>query len=207
MTTIKQNIFTAAVAIATIMAPTFASAAQLSSDAKTAIPKDVQQLIVVDYRAMQNSTAAMDLKDRVLPPNSSASRPRSRAPASRSIRMLTFSPSPPSVIRQGREPASSASPRASSTPARSWPTSPRTRSSPHASQQQHLPHGLQRHERRLPQPDHDGLRRYGRGQRSDGRPRRHGSRLPLQQRHGQRHGRQSTPKPSGACSTPRVPRP
>ena len=68
MTTIKQNIFTAAVAIATIMAPTFASAAQLSSDAKSAIPKDVQQLIVVDYRAMQNSPAAMDLKDRVLPP-------------------------------------------------------------------------------------------------------------------------------------------
>ena len=68
MTSIKQNLFTAAVALATFMAPTFATAAQLSSDAKTAIPKDVQQLIVVDYRAMQNSTAAMDLKDRVLPP-------------------------------------------------------------------------------------------------------------------------------------------
>src|SRR5271163_3577621 len=66
--TIKQNLFTAAVAIATIMAPTFASAAQLSSDAKSATPKEVQQLIVVDYRAMQNSPAAMDLKDRVLPP-------------------------------------------------------------------------------------------------------------------------------------------
>jgi hypothetical protein len=68
MTTIKQNLFTAAVAIATIMAPTFASAAQLSSDAKSAIPKDIQQLIVVDYHAMQNSPAAMELKDRVLPP-------------------------------------------------------------------------------------------------------------------------------------------
>src|SRR5271170_6069691 len=66
--TIKQNLFTAAVAIATIMAPTFASAAQLSSDAKSAIPKDIQQLIVVDYHAMQNSPAAMELKDRVLPP-------------------------------------------------------------------------------------------------------------------------------------------
>ena len=43
-------------------------AAQLSSDAKAAIPKDLQQLIVVDYRAMQNSPAAMELKDRVLPP-------------------------------------------------------------------------------------------------------------------------------------------
>jgi hypothetical protein len=45
------------------------SAAQLSSDAKAAIPRDVQQLIVVDYRAMQNSSAAMELKDRVLPPD------------------------------------------------------------------------------------------------------------------------------------------
>src|SRR4029434_611383 len=44
------------------------SAAQLSSDAKAAIPRDVQQLIVVDYRAMQNSSAAMELKDRILPP-------------------------------------------------------------------------------------------------------------------------------------------
>src|SRR6202012_6035969 len=68
MTTLKQNLCTAAVAIATILAPTFASAAQLSSDAKSATPKEVQQLIVVDYRAMQNSPAAMALKDRVLPP-------------------------------------------------------------------------------------------------------------------------------------------
>jgi hypothetical protein len=44
------------------------SAAQLSGDAKAAIPRDIQQLIVVDYRAMQNSSAAMELKDRVLPP-------------------------------------------------------------------------------------------------------------------------------------------
>ena len=44
------------------------SAAQLSSDAKAAIPRDVQQIIVVDYRAMQNSSAAMELKDRILPP-------------------------------------------------------------------------------------------------------------------------------------------
>ncbi|HEX3436005.1 MAG TPA: hypothetical protein VHT24_04490, partial [Pseudacidobacterium sp.] len=45
-----------------------ALAAQLSGDARAAIPKDVQQLIVVDYRAMQNSDAAMNLKARVLPP-------------------------------------------------------------------------------------------------------------------------------------------
>jgi hypothetical protein len=68
MNTTKRNLFTAAVVMATMLAPTFASAAQLSSDAKSATPKEVQQLIVVDYRAMQNSPAAMDLKDRVLPP-------------------------------------------------------------------------------------------------------------------------------------------
>ena len=45
-----------------------ANAAQLDSDARSAIPKDVQQIIVVDYRAMQNSPAAMDLKARILPP-------------------------------------------------------------------------------------------------------------------------------------------
>jgi len=44
------------------------TAAELSSDAKSAIPRDVQQIISVDYRAMQNSPAAMELKDRVLPP-------------------------------------------------------------------------------------------------------------------------------------------
>jgi hypothetical protein len=58
-----------AVAMAACVAvPVLAHAAQLSNDAKSAIPKDVQQLIVVDYRAMQNSPAAMALKDRVLPP-------------------------------------------------------------------------------------------------------------------------------------------
>lgn len=45
-----------------------AHAAQLSGDARASIPRDVQQIIVVDYRAMQNSPAAMQLKDRVLPP-------------------------------------------------------------------------------------------------------------------------------------------
>ena len=43
-------------------------AAQLSGDGRAAIPYDVQQLIVVDYRAMQASPAAMSLKDRTLPP-------------------------------------------------------------------------------------------------------------------------------------------
>ncbi len=45
-----------------------ASAAQLSTDARTAIPHDVQQLVAIDYHAMENSTSAMDLRNRVMPP-------------------------------------------------------------------------------------------------------------------------------------------
>jgi hypothetical protein len=45
-----------------------AMAAQLDEDARAAIPKDVTQLIVVDYHAMQNSPAAMDMKAKILPP-------------------------------------------------------------------------------------------------------------------------------------------
>src|SRR6185503_2170709 len=45
-----------------------AQAAQLSTDARGAIPRDVQQLVVIDYKAMQNSPAAMGLRDRVMPP-------------------------------------------------------------------------------------------------------------------------------------------
>ncbi|KAA6456280.1 hypothetical protein DYQ86_25705 [Acidobacteria bacterium AB60] len=45
-----------------------AYASQLSTDARSAIPRDVQQLVVIDYRAMQNSQTAMDLRDRVMPP-------------------------------------------------------------------------------------------------------------------------------------------
>jgi hypothetical protein len=44
-------------------------AAQLSGDARGAIPHDLQQLVVVDYRAMQNSDSAMQLKERVMPPD------------------------------------------------------------------------------------------------------------------------------------------
>jgi len=45
-----------------------APAAQLSTDARTAIPHDVQQLVAIDYHAMENSTSAMDLRERVMPP-------------------------------------------------------------------------------------------------------------------------------------------
>ena len=45
-----------------------APAAQLSTDARTAIPHDVQQLVAIDYHAMENSTSAMNLRERVMPP-------------------------------------------------------------------------------------------------------------------------------------------
>jgi hypothetical protein len=63
--------FTGQAALCAALAATLAlpaHAAQLSADAKSAIPHDVQQIIVVDYRAMQNSSAAMSLKERVMPP-------------------------------------------------------------------------------------------------------------------------------------------
>jgi hypothetical protein len=56
------------VAVLLFGAATFASAAQLSTDARSAIPHDVQQLVVIDYRAMQDSASAMDLRNRVMPP-------------------------------------------------------------------------------------------------------------------------------------------
>ncbi len=51
-----------------MVVPQMVWAAPLSGDARASIPNDVQQLIVVDYRAMQNSSVAMQLKNRVLPP-------------------------------------------------------------------------------------------------------------------------------------------
>lgn len=54
---------------ALVASAAFAHAAQLSTDARSAIPKDVQQLVVIDYRAMQNSSTAMQLRDRVMPPD------------------------------------------------------------------------------------------------------------------------------------------
>jgi hypothetical protein len=46
-----------------------ATAAQLSSDARSAIPYDVQQMVVIDYRVMQNSSSAMQLRGQVMPPD------------------------------------------------------------------------------------------------------------------------------------------
>lgn len=54
--------------VVAVMTAAGAHAAQLDTDARTAIPSDVQQIIVVDYHAMQNSPAAMNLKARILPP-------------------------------------------------------------------------------------------------------------------------------------------
>jgi hypothetical protein len=63
-----RSIFTLALATAVSFAATSAFGSQLSSDARTAIPYDVQQMVVIDYRIMQNSAAAMDLRGQVMPP-------------------------------------------------------------------------------------------------------------------------------------------
>ncbi len=99
---------------------TAAYAAQLGNDAKSAIPKDVQQIIVVDYRAMQNSSAAMDLKDRVLPPEMKRLETalKSRAEGGSGRRHAGVR----GVSLPGTARASWASRRVSSTPARSWRT-------------------------------------------------------------------------------------
>ncbi|HUB30131.1 MAG TPA: hypothetical protein VL967_10550 [Terracidiphilus sp.] len=55
------------VALGVLTIPAFA--AELSGEARAAIPHDLQQLVMVDYRAMQNSDAAMQLKERVMPPD------------------------------------------------------------------------------------------------------------------------------------------
>ncbi|MGD0940065.1 MAG: hypothetical protein ABR905_10160 [Terracidiphilus sp.] len=51
-----------------IAAAASAPAAQLSTDARNAIPQNVQQLVAIDYQTMENSTAATDLRNRVMPP-------------------------------------------------------------------------------------------------------------------------------------------
>ena len=56
------------IAAMVLAAATLTHAAQLSTDARTAVPHEVQQLVVIDYRAMQNSAAAIDLRERVMPP-------------------------------------------------------------------------------------------------------------------------------------------
>ena len=68
MMTFGKQMMVTALAVSATLSPVMARAAELSGDAKSAIPRDTQQVIVVDYRAMQNSSAAMSLKDRVLPP-------------------------------------------------------------------------------------------------------------------------------------------
>lgn len=44
------------------------NASQLSTDARATIPYDIQQLVVIDYRTMQESPAAMALRNKVMLP-------------------------------------------------------------------------------------------------------------------------------------------
>jgi hypothetical protein len=54
-------------AVSVLLAGTFAVAAPLNSNGRAVIPASAQQIICVDYRAMHNSSTAMELKARVLP--------------------------------------------------------------------------------------------------------------------------------------------
>lgn len=63
-----RNLLSRVVPVAVALAAIPCFAAQLSSDARSAIPHDVQQMVVVDYRIMQNSPTAMQLRGQVMPP-------------------------------------------------------------------------------------------------------------------------------------------
>ena len=65
---LSKSLVKFSIALILSAAATLAPAAQLSTDSRSAIPQSVQQLVVIDYRAMQDSTAAMDLRNRVMPP-------------------------------------------------------------------------------------------------------------------------------------------
>ncbi len=67
----RQHFVSVSLSVAALLLATgmvSARAAQIDSDARSAIPVNVQQLIVVDYRVMEDSQTAMDLKARLLPP-------------------------------------------------------------------------------------------------------------------------------------------
>lgn len=51
-----------------LLAATAALASQLSTDADSTVPHNVQQLVVIDYQAMENSPTAMQLRNKVMPP-------------------------------------------------------------------------------------------------------------------------------------------
>lgn len=52
-----------------MLGSTFSFGAPLSTNTRTVIPSDIQQIISVDYRALRNSPTALALKNRVLPDN------------------------------------------------------------------------------------------------------------------------------------------
>jgi hypothetical protein len=63
-----KALFSVAIPAMLFAAAVSAPAAQLSTDARQAIPEDVQQLVAIDYNAMENSAAATNLRNRVMPP-------------------------------------------------------------------------------------------------------------------------------------------
>src|SRR5215831_19317365 len=56
-------------ALLVIVSAVPAFAGSLGTAARSVVPKDVQQIINVDYRRMKNSDTAMTMKAKLLPPN------------------------------------------------------------------------------------------------------------------------------------------
>src|SRR5438270_2635481 len=58
----------ASIFVLVLLVAVSAMAAPISNSARAVIPSEVQQLIVVDYRSLNNYPTALALKDRLLPP-------------------------------------------------------------------------------------------------------------------------------------------
>ena len=57
-----------ALAGATLAIASLAYGAQLSTEARAIIPHNIEQLVVIDYKALQTSKTALELRSRILPP-------------------------------------------------------------------------------------------------------------------------------------------
>lgn len=65
---VKITLAALATAVLATVSAIPAHAVALTNDAQSAIPQNVQQLIDIDYRAMENSPTAMQMRARLLPP-------------------------------------------------------------------------------------------------------------------------------------------
>jgi hypothetical protein len=69
MTMLKNRTRTIASTVLVLLTASSCFAASLGTAARSVIPVQVQQIINVDYRRMKNSDSAMQMKEKLLPPN------------------------------------------------------------------------------------------------------------------------------------------